>query len=49
MLDGLQQELAAFRQQGLKLEFSYTQLALLSLGIAVGLYLALVAAKYTTK
>lgn len=49
MLDDLQQELAAFRQQGLKLEFSYTQLALLSVGIAVGLYLALIAAHYTTK
>ena len=49
MLDGLSQELAAFRQEGLKLEFSYTQLALLSLGIFLGLYIALVAAHYTTK
>ena len=49
MLDGLGQELAAFRQEGLKWECSYAQLALLSLVIFVGLYLALIAAHYTTK
>lgn len=49
MLDGLSQELAAFRQEGLKLEFSYAQLALLSVGIFAALYLALIAAHYTTK
>lgn len=48
MLDGLSQELSAFRQEGLQLSFSVTQLALLGLFIFVALYAALVAAKYTT-
>ena len=48
MLDGLSQEIAAFRQEGLKLDFSITQLALLGLFLFLAGYAALVAAKYTT-
>ena len=48
MLDGLSQEIAAFRQEGLKLDFSITQLALLGLFPFLAGYAALVAAKYTT-
>jgi|DEB0MinimDraft_4_1074332.scaffolds.fasta_scaffold51504_3 hypothetical protein len=48
MFDGLQQELQRFRQEGLPLSFDLTQLALLGLFLFVALYMALVAAKYTT-
>ena len=49
MLDSFVAEIQAIRRDGIGVDFSTKQLALLGLFLFLGLYAALVAAHYTTK
>jgi len=49
MLDDFVNEVRAIRQEGVGVDFSTKQLAMLGLFLFLGLYAALVAAHYTTK